>query len=205
LLALSPEYEDLQTVLKQGLQQIDPERRSKYVPDAQGFIDMTQNAQFKMYVDRSLLKDLPSSSSSSTEANFFAQRILVHETAATVCAKYAQSHQQAASSNGSNTAGPPPLVLAVVPIPDVRFLVGGMNGRLARISNVMGLSKVTNNDVTTILLNPTASETLSKSRYLRLEIGTGPDTIDLQSKVADYLWFSTSPKVNLIPRLMNAS
>jgi hypothetical protein len=36
-----------------------------------------------------------------------------------------------------------------------------------------------------------------------LEIGTGPATLTSQAKIADYLWFSASPKVNLIPRLMN--
>ena len=59
----------------------------------------------------------------------------------------------------------------------MRFL-NGLNGRLPRIcqyltnaNNSASQSKVTDNSVTTILLNPTAVETLSKSRYLRLEIG----------------------------------
>ena len=192
LLALSPEYVDLDTVLKSGLQQVNPERRATYVADPQGFIGMTTQPQFQLYTDRSLFKDLPTG---VKEGDFFAQRILVHETAASVCAKYAEAHQTA--------DGPTPLVALVAPTPDVRFLVGGINGRLARVSNFLGLNKVTNNAVTTILCNPTAADTLSKTRYLRLEIGTGPETIQYQSKVADYLWFSSSPKVNLIPRLMN--
>ena len=57
--------------------------------------------------------------------------------------------------------------------------------------------------VTTILINPSAQKTLSQSKFLRLEIGTGPSTIEYQTKVADYLWFSSIPKVNLLPRLMN--
>lgn len=191
-LALSPEFVDLKTAITQGLQQVDPGRRSRYVVDPQGFISLTQDKQFKLYTDRSLLKDVPSG---VKEGDFFAQRILAHETAATVCARYAQTH----STSGN---GPTPLVALVAPIPDLRYIVGGMNGRLSRISNVLGLNKVSTSAVTTILCNPTALETLSKSRYLRLEIGTGPDTVELQAKVADYLWFSKSPKVNLIPRLM---
>jgi hypothetical protein len=54
-----------------------------------------------------------------------------------------------------------------------------------------------------VLLNPTAAETLSESNYLRLEIGTSPDTLEYQTKVADYLWFSSSPKVNMVHRMMN--
>jgi Haem-binding uptake, Tiki superfamily, ChaN len=191
LLALSPEMADLQTAITQGLQQVNPERRSQYVVDAPGFIGMTQQPQFKMYTDRSLFKDVPDG---VKEGDFFAQRILAHEAAATVCAKYAQQH---------STDTVEPLVAVIAPIQDVRFLVGGINGRLPRVSNAVGLNKVTPNSVTTILCNPTALETLSRTNFLRLEIGTGPETIDLQAKVADYLWFSKSPKVNMIPRLMN--
>ena len=57
--------------------------------------------------------------------------------------------------------------------------------------------------ITTILLNPSAEETLSMSRFLRLEIGTTPRTLQYQTKVADYLWFSSMPKVNMLPRMMN--
>ncbi|CAB9514275.1 expressed unknown protein [Seminavis robusta] len=191
-LALSPEPADLQTAISQGLQQVNPDRRAQYVADAPGFIGMTQQPQFKMYTDRSMFKDLPDG---VKEGDFFAQRILVHEAAATVCAQYANAH--------STTTSTTPLVALLAPIPDVRFLVGGINGRLPRVSNALGLNKVTPNAVTTILCNPTALETLSKTNYLRLEIGTGPETIDLQAKVADFLWFSKSPKVNMIPRLMN--
>lgn len=202
LLALSPEYDDLALALKSGLQPLSAERRANYVIDQQGFIGMTELPQFKLYVDRSLLKDFDDAvdegkPGKGNSGNFFAQRILLHETAATVCAQYAAAHQ--ATSDGQ----PTPLVALVAPIPDLRYLVGGINGRLSRVSNYLGMQKVSPNAVTTILLNPTAQETLSRSRYLRLEIGTGPATLDYQAKVADYLWFSASPKVNLIPRLMN--
>jgi hypothetical protein len=48
-----------------------------------------------------------------------------------------------------------------------------------------------------------APDTLSKSNYLWLEIVTLPDILDYQLKVANYLWFSSLPKVNQIPWLMN--
>ena len=191
LLALSPEKDDISTARKQGLQNVDPDRRKTYVADAEGFIALSQDPKFKLYTDRSLLKDFTPVSDDDQPGDFFAERILIHETAATVAAKYAVER-------------PDSLVAVVAPTPDVRFLLG-INGRIPRVCSFLNPrdNKVTDNSVTTILLNPTSKETLSKSRYLRLEIGTGPQTLDYQKKVADYLWFSSSPKVNLIPRLMN--
>ena len=130
-------------------------------------------------------------SEKESEGNYYAQRILTHEAGATVVSQYA-------------SARPDSLVVVMAPVNDVRFL-NGINGRIPRVFGKLRPddSKVTDNSVTTILLNPTARDTLSKSNYLRLEIGTAPDVLDYQTKVADYLWFSASPKVNLIPRLMN--
>ena len=96
----------------------------------------------------------------------------------------------------------------VYPSKDVRYLQG-INGRVPRVTQFLldqreSKFTTTEDSVTTILLNPTAKETLSQSRRLRLEIGTAPENLDYQSKLADYLWFSQMPKVNLIPRLMDS-
>ena len=191
LIALAPEREDIETARKQGLQFVDSERRSSYVVDPDGFISLTQDPRFKIYTDRSLLKDFSPRSDKETAGNFYAERILVHEAGATAAAKYASSR-------------PDSLVVSITPVNDVRFL-NGINGRIPRVFSKQRPDdgKVTENYVTTILLNPTARDTLSKSNYIRLEIGTSPDILDYQTKVADYLWFSSSPKVNQIPRLMN--
>jgi hypothetical protein len=193
LLAMAPEPQDVQTARSQGLQNVPPERRSAYVLDPNGFIALSQSPKYRVYADKSLLKDYEAASANDKAGDFFAERILVHETAASVAASYAVQR-------------PDSLVTIVALTPDLRFLQG-INGRIARICAFLNAqnitNKVTENAVTTILLNPTAKETLSKSRYLRLEIGTGPATLAYQAKVADYLWFSASPKVNLIPRLMN--
>ena len=86
---------------------------------------------------------------------------------------------------------------------DVRFL-GGPNGRIARVCNaIRPNTNIDDEAVTTILLNPTAQQTLSQSKFLRLEIGTAPANLPYQTKVSDYIWFSTMPKVNMLPRLMN--
>lgn len=195
-LALSPEFVDVKAARTNGLGAVDFERRQSYVLDPDGFITMTRDPRYKLYTDRSLLKDFAPTNDDDNIKGFFAERIFVHETAASVVANYAVDK-------------PESLVTIVAPIPDVRYLQG-INGRIPRIygslvkrNNPNRTNKVSDNAVTTILLNPTAAETLSAGRFLRLEIGTGPDTLAYQAKIADYLWFSSSPKVNLIPRLMN--
>jgi hypothetical protein len=202
LLALSPEPSDLDVVRGGGLQSLDPDRREAYVADAPGFIALTQDPKFKLYTDKSLLKDFvasTSTSSSSTrdeastkaeQGNFFAERILVHEACATAIARWA-------------TSRPNSLVITIAPIADVRFL-GGINGRVPRICKHLNPESIVDDEaVTTILLNPNARETLSESKWLRLEIGTAPNNWTYQSKIADYLWFSRMPKVNMLPRMMN--
>jgi len=201
-LALSPEFVDVKAARTNGLGAVDFERRQSYVLDPDGFITMTRDPRYKLYTDRSLLKDFAPTNDDDNIKGFFAERIFVHETAASVVAQYAVDK-------------PESLVTIVAPISDVRYLQG-INGRIPRIygslvkrnnpnrTNAQTVTnKVSDNAVTTILLNPTAAETLSAGRFLRLEIGTGPDTLAYQAKIADYLWFSSSPKVNLIPRLMN--
>ena len=150
LLALKPDPADLNTLQKGGLQSLDPANRAKYVFDVEGFIGLTTNPKFRLYTDRSLLKDfIPSSETLSEEqykaeqANFFAERILVHEAAATRIAEWAASR-------------PDSMVITVAPIADVRFM-GGMNGRLPRVYNKMREGGELEDDgVTTILLNPSA-------------------------------------------------
>jgi hypothetical protein len=194
LIATSPEPIDVQTVRTQGLQNVDPERRAGYVADAQGFIDWTQDARNKLYTERSLLKDwTPLDDKETSPAGFFAEKILVHETIATRMANYVFSE------NKKNNA----LVINIASIPDLRFM-GGPNGRIARICKVIKPDATVDDEaVTTILINPSAQETLSQSKFIRLEIGTAPANLAYQTKVSDYLWFSSMPKVNTIPRLMN--
>lgn len=190
LLALAPEVEDERVVRSEGLQNVNIERRQAYVADAEGFIALTQDPKYKLYAEKSLLKDFRPRSAKESQGDFFAERILVHEAAATALARWAKGKPDA-------------LAAVVAPTADVRFL-GGPNGRLPRVSHFLDPeSKVDEGAITTILLNPSAEETLSMSRFLRLEIGTTPRTLQYQTKVADYLWFSSMPKVNMLPRMMN--
>lgn len=144
LLALAPEAEDVGILRSKGLQNVDVSRRAQYVADSDGFIKLTQDPKFRLYTDRSLFKDFKPQDKSDNEGNFFAERILVHEAAATAVARYA-------------TSRPDSLVAVVAPTPDVRFL-GGINGRIPRVCEYFNkeLNKVNEEAVTTMLLNPTA-------------------------------------------------
>jgi len=191
LLALSPEVEDLKTVRSEGLQNVNVERRQNYVADADGFIALTQDPKYKLYAEKSLFKDFVPLNDKDTPGDFFAERILVHEAMATATARWAMSH-------------PDSLVVVVAPISDVRYM-GGPNGRLPRVCKFVNplATGIDEEAITTILLNPSAKETLSMSNFLRLEIGTTPQTLKYQTKVSDYIWFSAMPKVNVLPRMMN--
>jgi hypothetical protein len=221
IIAMGLSREDEQVVQKGGIQNVNPISREKYVKDPNGFIATTNDPKFKLYTDRSLLKDrllVAKKDSPLTEAisegNYFAERILRHEAGATLVSQYAIDHRASADDCC--------LIAIVAPINDVRYL-GGINGRIPRIHQYLSTnisnesststttttttvpesSLVSMNDITTILINPTAMDTLSRTVRLRLEIGTGPDTIPYQTKIADYLWFSSSPSVNLLPRVMD--
>lgn len=190
LLALSPEYADIITTRQGGLQNVDPTRRATYVADTQGFIGLTQDPKFKLYTQKSMMKEYKPQNEKDNEGNFFAERILYDEAVATSMAKWAMSRKDS-------------MVITVSDIKDVRFF-GGANGRLPRIYKfLVPDSLIDDASVTTILLNPSAQETLSMSRFLRLEIGTTPENWPYLTKISDYLWFSKVPKVNMLPRMMN--
>lgn len=207
LVALGPEIIDLNTVRREGLQNVDLGRRSKYVLDTQGFIELTQNPRFKLYTEKSMLKDfipLPDKQDDKP-ADFFAQRIMQDEAIASSIAEWSVIPNSSSSNNNNQSSSSSPFMIVISDVPHVRYM-GGANMRVPRIMKYLtnGDSAVDEESVTTILLNPTPETTLSLSKYLRLEIGTAPDNWDYQTKVADYLWFSKMPQVNMLPRMMRS-
>lgn len=52
------------------------------------------------------------------------------------------------------------------------------------------------------MINPTAQDSLSENRALRLALAYADD-LYAGKPVANYLWFSKSPKINQIPRMVN--
>lgn len=187
LLALRPDEDDIKRVRRDGISNQD----TNDIVDVEGFFATLQNPKYRLYIERSLIKDFDSKEGEGGAGNFVFERAFIHETAAMVAANFA-------------TKNPDSLVILLAPTPDLRYLQG-INGRIPRLCSFSSQQqrKVTDDFVTTMLLNPSAEETLSKTNFIRLEIGTAPQNLDIQTKIADFLWFSTSPKVNSIPRLMN--
>lgn len=171
-------------------------RRAQYVVDTQGFIDMVQNPKFQLYTDKSMMKDYTSNDDISP-GDFFAERILYDEAVATAASNWALLTNS--RNNNKNS-----LMIVLSAIEGVRFF-GGANGRIRRVSSFLSpdSAPVEEEAITTILLNPTAQKTLSQSNYLRTVIGTTPESRPYQTKIADYLWFTSMPKVNMLPRMMN--
>lgn len=54
----------------------------------------------------------------------------------------------------------------------------------------------------TVMLNPTAEDSLSGTRALRLALEYADDLYN-GKPFANYLWFTKSPRANQIPRMLN--
>lgn len=143
LVALAPELEDRKAVREQGLQNLDPQRRGSYVVDAQGFIDVTQDPRFKLYTEKSMMKNFTPLNESDSAANFFAESILADEAIASAAARW-------------SVLRPESLIAIVAPIQDVRFY-GGASSRVERICKFLSPdTTIDDESITTILLNPSA-------------------------------------------------
>lgn len=117
MLALASEFNDIQTARKEGLQFINPDRRSQYVVDPETCRALVNDPRFKLYTDRSLLKD-------AEDAAHFAESISAHKTAAAAVARYALLQNQKAKESS-----PSSFVAIIAPTNDVRF-INGINGHI---------------------------------------------------------------------------
>lgn len=164
LVALAPLYTDLVKVRQNGLQSLDIANRETYVTDTKGFISMVQSPRFKLYTNRSLLKEYEASnliSKSGEEddiANYFAERILSDEAVATASAKWALQAKIRSSNKGNNNNNSLMIILSA--FERVRYL-GGANGRVLRVLQFLSPDEnISEEAVTSILLNPTAQVSL---------------------------------------------
>lgn len=167
LIALAPLYTDLVKVRQNGLQSLDIATRETYVVDTKGFISMVQSPRFKLYTNKSLLKEYDASNfiSRSGEdddiANYFAEQILSDEAVATASAKWALLAKTRSADKGNNDNNSLMIILSA--FERVRFL-GGANGRILRVLQFLSPDeKISAEAVTSILLNPTAQVSLSHS------------------------------------------
>ncbi|CAM9967141.1 unnamed protein product, partial [Phaeothamnion confervicola] len=200
LLALGTDSEALFKVRREGLEGLTAEERNQYVVDFRGFIQFVKDPGFKLYAeklifpayDQQLERTAAAAAGNAaggrapfrpSKQNFFAARILGDEAMASRAATYA--------------ADRPAGTLVILQGSDRVCYEFGSAARAERIARSFGGALA----VQTVLLNPTAQESLSLTPALRLALAYGEDLYATRP-LADYLWFSESPPVRLVPRMM---
>jgi hypothetical protein len=177
------------------------------VPDPEGFISSVQGDGFARYANSAIKEDynnaLITRNSAPPQINsgekYFSNRILLDETLAS----------KVVATVRSNVRGDSPVVL-VSDIARVRFGYG-LTERLKRL--LLLPSTATSTDataivasatpqVTSIMLNPTPSDSLSLTNQLRLSLGYG---IFLPSSrpLCDFIWYTSSPPSRVLSRTKN--
>ena len=176
-----------------GLGGLTDTEKSKYIVDPKGFISITQNPGFTKYTDRIIvpayekLAENGILSKSITPETYFAYRIFEDEA---VAAKIALS-----SSRDTTT-------IVLLGQGKVKFGFGVQERVERNLMIKYQDSQSTPVDVLSILLNPSALDSESLTSQLQLSLGYGPFLKD-QRPLANYLWFSKYPPVNILTRMKN--
>jgi hypothetical protein len=198
--------------------------KAALVRDPEGFVASTAQPCFARYVAKVLVgdettMDLAAASrqaalSPSQQANLFSHCILEQEFAASVVSSFGTTSinltaGRSGAESSASAAGPPPLVLLVADRTDTMFGYG-LQERIRR--NLALLERVASPEqpsqrgqrrVASMLLNPSAQDSLSPTVQLRLALAYGP-FLPEQRPLADYLWFAQSPSVRLLTHCKNA-
>jgi len=172
-----------------------------------------------------------STSSSSSPENFFASRIVTDEAIAAALAKSVVSSSPSPSSSSSNesinndkkgedAAAASPLIVCVCEASRVKFGMGIQERARLVLKKLRGdpsPSKVITTtgaggatvfadsdvaDVVSVLLNPDQVDSASPTVQLRLTLAYGKYLVD-QRPLANYLWYSDSPRSSLLTRAKN--
>lgn len=122
-----------------------------------------------------------------TPANFFAAQILTDEAMAKRSVEHMRGH-------------PDDLMVVLSDIDRCTYGLGAP-GRLERVGGAR-LNRESFK-VKTMLLNPTARDSLSPIKSLRLNIGVGANQAKVTRPVGNYVWFSKSPPPNLLIRYLD--
>jgi hypothetical protein len=204
LVALNVAADATKRVQEDGLDGLTDEDRGTYVPDPAGFVDSVKGDGFQRYTDKVILpmynfyltNNLLGKNPSPEK--FFASRIFNDEAIATAAANYVARQQ-----NG--------IMVVLAGVEKVKFGYGlreraGRSLRRLREGAAAAAgddaSKVTST-VLSVLLNPSAQDSMSPTVQLQLVLAYGPFLKD-QRPLADFLWFSKSPPVKILTRPKNA-
>ena len=224
LVALNVLSETQQSVKESGLEGLSDIEKQIYVPDLEGFIASVKGPGFQRYTEKvilpsyqfhaenKLLGDNPS------QEKFFSSRILWDEGMASSAVTYL-------SEQSANT-----MMVVLTGADHVKFgygireraIRGLKNFREKRnAANVALFEQLTASatgdekkkpqkpaellkdvKVLSVLLNPTAQDSLSETTQLQLCLAYGPFLKD-QKPLADFIWFSDSPPVKILTRPKN--
>lgn len=191
LVAMGVDSEKVFDVMQNGMDSLGEDERNAYVSDFKGFVTYVRDKGFQVYADKLIFPSYDRLNEAGllgkkppTKPNFFAARILADEALASKAVDWATQN------NGMR--------LFVVQREDHVKFGFGASGRAARIAKSLGSDMPTKS----VLINPTAEDSLSLSRSLRLALEYADDLLN-GKPLANYLWFSKSPKVNQIPRMVN--
>ncbi|CBJ27968.1 conserved unknown protein [Ectocarpus siliculosus] len=191
MVALGVDSEKVFDVMQNGMDSLGEDDRNAYVSDFKGFVTYVRDKGFQVYADKLIFPSYDRlkeagllGSKPPTKPNFFAARILADEAVASKAVDWATDNKG--------------LKLFVVQREDHVKFGFGASGRAARIAKSLGAEMPTKS----VLINPTAEGSLSQSRSLRLALEYADD-LQNGKPLANYLWFSKSPKVNQIPRMVN--
>uniref|UniRef100_A0A6U4EE27 Haem-binding uptake Tiki superfamily ChaN domain-containing protein n=1 Tax=Phaeomonas parva TaxID=124430 RepID=A0A6U4EE27_9STRA len=190
LLAVGVPPAVLQGVDKGGLEGMSAEDRQYYVPDADAFLSTIRVKGFQRYAQNVILgADAPQGK------NAFAVAILRHEAMASGAARYLRK---------GITEGVRRQAILVADTRDVIYYFGAQM-RLQRLApqpetRAEGAAPA-EFKVRSILLNPTASDSLSELPELRLALGITPKSVKEAYPLADLICFSGSPAVSLLTRM----
>lgn len=170
-----------------------------------GFLQSVLAEGFKRYSDSAITSRFEEDSSNrrfTSVENYFSYRILQQEYIATLVARRFADASKEQDRNSKE------LVILLAPESDIKFGLG-VEERVKRSLDRVRADKFSppsssssSNRVYSVLLNPSAADSLSDTAQLRLVLAYGP-LLRYQRPLADFLWFSEYPPVRLLTRTKN--
>jgi uncharacterized iron-regulated protein len=224
LVALNVLSETQESVKESGLDGLSEIEKQIYVPDTEGFVASVKAPGFQRYTEKVILPSYQFHAENKllgpnpSPEKFFSSRILWDEGMASSAVTYI-------TEQPANT-----MMVVLTGLDHVKFgygireraLRGLRNFRdrkaAANLASYEALSAAAGGDdkkkpqkpaeaskdvkVLSVLLNPTAQDSLSPTVQLQLCLAYGPFLKD-QKPLADFLWFSASPPVKILTRPKN--
>ncbi|CAM9468980.1 unnamed protein product [Chrysoparadoxa australica] len=191
LVALSPDTESLDKVLAKGLEALDPEDRERYVADPKAFVDYVKDPGFNVYANKVITPGFTAEAEEAglTRQNYFSARLLWDEAVASKAARTVAE---------SSARGKEQTLVVLQGLEHVKYGFGS-SGRAQRLKLMERAEPLS---VRTVLLNPTAEDSLSPTTNLRLALAYAEDLYALKP-LSNYVWYSTMPKPNQLTRMMD--